>query len=87
MNDNMCGKLYTTFYEYSVCLSCEYPNICSREVTFLFIIKHQGHVSIYTLKWVNAYVYRKVEVLSALSFCEIDQLLKMIPGTVSFVLL
>ena len=31
---NMCGKLYMTLYESSVCLNCEYPNVHSKGVSF-----------------------------------------------------
>lgn len=47
----MWEKLYITLSESSVCLSCEYPNIHYRGVTFLLIAKQQEHV--YALKLVN----------------------------------
>lgn len=50
--DTICGKLYVTLYESSVCLSCEYPNVPSKGVSFLLIIMHQGHIC--ALKSVNA---------------------------------
>lgn len=64
--DNMFGKLYITSCESSVCLNCEYPNIHSRGVTFSLMVECQGHV--YALKLVTAPVYRKVQVMLALSF-------------------
>lgn len=40
----MCGKSYVTLYKSFVCLSCKHPNIRSRGMTVLLIVKHQGHI-------------------------------------------